>query len=193
MKDQDGSDSDSDSESDSSDDDFAINPKFDEVFYKTLASLKQKDPSIYDKNTRFFEEGIEDVANGSATKEKKAKALTVKDYERKVLLEKGGIYEDDENEDEDGEQRPASPTYVEEQKSLKNEFKKIIADDSDDENGETSGDWGGIFKKREKTKKETVSRAYLIETFVFKCNAFCLAGERRRRASEVVGRSGKCY
>lgn len=164
MKDQDGSDSESDSESDSSDDDFAINPKFDEVFYKTLASLKQKDASIYDKNTRFFnEDDIEDIG---VTKEKKAKALTVKDYERKVLLEKGGIYEDDENEDNEGgeEERSASPTYVEEQKSLKNEFKNIINNDSEDEadDGDTA-DWGGIFKKREKTKEEKVC-IYLFYT-----------------------------
>lgn len=159
VKDQDGSDSESGSDSDSSDDDFAVNPEFDEVFYKTLASLKEKDPKIYDKSTRFFDESI--AIENAAAKEKKTKALTVKDYERKVLLEKGGIYEDDEEDDNAEAERPASPTYVEEQKTLKNEFKKIIDGDSEEEEGD-GDDWGGIFKKREKTKEEAVS--------LFDCN-----------------------
>lgn len=154
MKDRDGSDSESDSDSDSSEDDVTNNPQFDEEFYKTLASLKQKDPKIYDKSTRFFDEAI---AEGNAgDKQKKTKALTVKDYERKVLLEKGGIYEDEEEDAGDEAERPASPTYIEEQKSLKNEFKKII-DGGSDEEGADDDDWGGIFKKREKTKEEAVS------------------------------------
>lgn len=46
-------------------------------------------------------------------------------------------------------ERPESPTYNEEQKSIKNEFKKVIDEDSSD--GE---EWGGIFKRREKSKEE---------------------------------------
>lgn len=153
MKDRQGDDSDSDSETDSSDDDDeANNPKFDDEFYRALASLKEKDPKIYDKNLKFFDEPGDSSAQG--VKEKKPKALTVKDYERKVLLEKGGIYVDDEEDDETEDKRPQSPTYVEEQKSIKNEFKRLIDDDSDD--GEAGEDWGGIFKKREQTKEEKV-------------------------------------
>lgn len=156
MKDKDGDDSDSDSETDSSDDDEdAANPKFDEEFYRALASLKEKDPKIYDKNLKFFDEPGDST---QGVKEKKAKALTVKDYERKVLLEKGGIYVDDEDDDDNADQRPQSPTYVEEQKSIKNEFKKLINSDSEAEEDEN---WGGIFKKREKTKEEEVTLLFI--------------------------------
>lgn len=191
MKDRDDSDSESDSESDSSDDDLAVNPQFDEDFYKTLASLKQKDPIIYNKNTRFFDEAIEE--GNASVKEKKAKALTVKDYERKVLLEKGGIYEDDEEDGAGEADRPSSPTYVEEQKSLKNEFKKIIHGDSDEEEG---GDWGGIFKKREKTKEEAVScvlqqTQYLYNNTIFQIK-FHFPDKGRRGTPKMVGRSCQC-
>lgn len=152
MKDQDGSDASSDSDSDSSDDEDAYNPKFDEAFYTALASLKQKDPRIYDKSQTFFDES--NVKQ--AAKEKKAKALTVKDYEHKILVEKGGIYEDDEDDGVDAEDRPHSPSYVQEQESIRKEFRKVIEDDSEEEEKEDEN-WGGIFKKREKTNEEKVN------------------------------------
>lgn len=46
-------------------------------------------------------------------------------------------------------ERSQSPTYNEEQKTIKNEFKKLIDEDSSD--GE---EWGGIFRRREKSKEE---------------------------------------
>lgn len=161
-----GNDSDSSSESESSeDDDVAHDPKFDEEFYKTLSSLKQRDPKIYDKNVKFFEsvnndETADDTENENEEKEKaqitkkikKEKALTVKDYERKMLLVTGGIYEDDE---ENQGERPQSPSYAEEQKLIKGEFKKIIK--SEDSDSDTENNWGGIFKKREKTREEQVA------------------------------------
>lgn len=43
-----------------------------------------------------------------------------------------------------------SPTYVDEQKHIKKQLKEALeAVDEDD-----GGDWGGIFKEREKTKEE---------------------------------------
>lgn len=152
----------SSSESDSSDDDaVAFDPKFDQEFYKTLASLKQKDPKIYDKNIRFFENEEGDVedeneASTSKQKKKKEKALTIKDYERKILVDKGGIYEDDESEEEN-DKRPQSPTYNEEQKILKNEFKKLIDDGESESESEKEENWGGIFKKREKSNEQQVN------------------------------------
>lgn len=149
VKDRDGDrDDDSSSDSDSSvDDGAAFNPKFDKEFYKTLASLKQKDPKIYDKNVNFFE--TVDIAHGDGTIPKKSKTLTVKEYEHKMLMEKNGIFDEDDNQAED--QRPQSPTYNEEQKLLKNEFRNALQDNSDDEGG---ADFGGLFKKRELTKDE---------------------------------------
>lgn len=45
--------------------------------------------------------------------------------------------------------RANSPTYVEEQRRLKEGLKKFVNDNGSDEE-----DWGGMFKKREKTKEE---------------------------------------
>ncbi|XP_075161308.1 protein KRI1 homolog [Haematobia irritans] len=154
------SDSESSSE-ESSEDDEVLDPTFDQEFLSTLASLKSKDPKIYDKNTKFFEkvnkniENVPDVDGDSnaksGRKEKKLKPVTLKDYERKIILEKGGKFVDDcDDDDEPGKfSRENSPTLVEEERQLKDEFKKVMNDDdSEDE------EFGGIFKKRQKTKIE---------------------------------------
>jgi protein KRI1 len=54
-------------------------------FFKTLASLKTKDPRIYDEKVVFFNENT----GRKGDKEKKEKKLTLADLERKVMLEKG--------------------------------------------------------------------------------------------------------
>lgn len=154
VKDREGSDdSGSSSDSDSSEDDeAAINPKFDQEFFKTLSSLKRKDPTIYDQQTKFFEEELE--ADAGVASKKAEKAITIKKYETDILLKKGGIYDEDE-ENEAGE-RSQSPTYNEEQKMIKDELKNAL-NDSDNEDGE-GNDWGGLFKKRQQTKEEQVNR-----------------------------------
>ncbi|XP_073838407.1 protein KRI1 homolog [Musca autumnalis] len=159
-------DSESSSDSDSSEEDEVLDPTFDQEFLSTLASLKSKDPKIYDKQVKFFEkvnkqigeDGSEDDGGGSGDeknkvgKQKKNKPVTLKDYERKIILEKGGKFVDDDDSDEDetrNQNRAASPTVVEEERRLREEFKKVMnSDDSEDE------EFGGIFKKREKTKAE---------------------------------------
>lgn len=113
-----------------------------------MATLKRKDPSIYTgDNVNFFQ--ALDTEQKPVVVDKSKKALTVKDYERKILLEKGGVYEED---DDNEVRRPQSPTYVEEQANLKNEFKKILDQDSGDE--ELSG---GILRKRVKTTQEAAT------------------------------------
>lgn len=119
-----------------------------------MASLKTKDPKIYNGDVRFFGEFDEVAGSASAGAGKdNEKALTLVDYERKILLEKGGIYEDDdgEDDDQDDEKRPQSPSYNQEQQNLRAEFKKVIDDGGDSDSGE---EWGGIFKRRDKTKEE---------------------------------------
>lgn len=92
------SESDSD-DSDSSEENEVLDPSFDQDFLKTLASLKSKDPAIYDKNSKFFKDAdsSSDSSNEdtkASRKEKKSKPVTLKDYERKIILEKGGIFVD---------------------------------------------------------------------------------------------------
>lgn len=163
MKDKDAGadDSDSSSDSESSDDDEnAFNPKFDAEFFKTLSSLKRKDPVIYEKSTTFFEDdAIESAENdGECTEpKKKAKKLTIKQYEQDLLLKTGGDIEPSSDEDVEKNKRAQSPSYNEEQKMIKTEIlgKVGAIDESDDEDG-----IGGLFSKRQKTKKEQVN--YLI-------------------------------
>lgn len=153
MKDKDGgNDSDSSSESDSSDDDeAAYNPKFDEEFLKTLSSLKRKDDAIYEKSTKFFEEENILEKPSNLLEKKEGKKLTIKQYEQERLLKNGGVFEDDDEAGTEAK-RSESPTFNEEQKMIKSEFKRVLdSDDSDD-----GGDFGGLFTKRQKTKTEQV-------------------------------------
>lgn len=142
-----GNESDSSSDdSDSSDNsDEAFNPKFDKVFFKTLSSLKRKDPKIYDQGTKFFDEQpVEEMAN---TSKKSDRALTIKKYEQDVIIKKGGIYDSDEEADLNNGRH--SPTINEEQQMIKDELKKALASDSEDDDDD-------LLKKRVKTEKEEV-------------------------------------
>lgn len=152
------SESEFDSDSESSEEE-EVDVKFDQEFFKTLASLKSKDPKIYDKETRFFddeedEEGDGQDAEGSSKKRTiKSKPVTLKDYERKVILEHNGKFEssDEEREADEQNERAQSPTAVEEERRLKAEFSKVMNQEDDGEDEE----FGGIFKKRTKTKAQT--------------------------------------
>ena len=50
--------------------------------------------------------------------------MYLRDYERKIIVEKGGQYSEDENSEDGGDsddernKRETSPTYVEEQKQI---------------------------------------------------------------------------
>lgn len=156
------SESEFDSDSSSSEED-EVDVKFDQEFFKTLASLKSKNPKIYNKETRFFDDAAEDEEDGEgdggdaegAAKKKtsKSKPVTLKDYERKVILEHNGKFEssDDEREADEQNERAQSPTAVEEERRLKAEFSKVMNQEDDGEDEE----FGGIFKKRTKTKAQT--------------------------------------
>ncbi|XP_069802657.1 protein KRI1 homolog [Dendropsophus ebraccatus] len=143
----------SSSESDS-EDDVAIDPQLDKDFYRTLSLLKKKDPVIYKEDVTFYKESDPPATNHS--KSSKEKPMYLKDYERKVILEKEGKYEDEESsEDEDQiiqDQRARSPTYIEEQRQIRESFRKFVEDsDNDEEDGETTAN---LLTKRMKTKKE---------------------------------------
>ncbi|XP_066154798.1 protein KRI1 homolog [Euwallacea fornicatus] len=132
----------SDSSSSSDDDENAteLTEEVERDFFKTLSYLKTKDPKIYDNNISFFKHKPEVVKKSTKGKEK---PIFLKDYERKLLLEKGGVVSEDED---------LTRTYVKEQEGIKEEIVKLgasVESDNDDD-----GNIGGILQVRSKTKEE---------------------------------------
>lgn len=98
-----------DSDLSSSSDDDEVGAEFTEEiekkFFKTLSCLKNKDPRIYDQNVKFFDD-TDTIEAKNKNKEKKEKPVFIKDYERQLLLEKGG-----QISDSDGEEQQEPPRY----------------------------------------------------------------------------------
>ncbi|XP_054277611.1 protein KRI1 homolog [Macrosteles quadrilineatus] len=134
-------------ESGSEDDEEAwkLTDKVEKEFFKTLSHIKSKDPKIYQKGVEFFK----DVPIPEQKPEKsKIAPLTLRDYERKIVVEKGGELSDEESLPKSF----AEVSYVEEQRALKNSLKNLLQSDSE---YESEAEWGGLFKKRDKSKTET--------------------------------------
>ncbi|XP_041828643.1 protein KRI1 homolog [Melanotaenia boesemani] len=145
------------SESSSDESEVELDPDVERDFYRTLSLLKKKDPKIYEENAKFYSEDASDGdIKPSTSKKDKVKPMYLKDYERRVILEKEGKYEDDDDDSDDEEaakrkERAASPSYVQEQKELKESFRKFVEDsDEGDEDDEASK----LLTRRIKTQEE---------------------------------------
>ncbi|XP_017561402.2 protein KRI1 homolog [Pygocentrus nattereri] len=132
-----------------------LDPELERDFYRTLSLLKKKDPKIYQKDARFYAE--EAASSGSderpSTSKKAEKPMFLKDYQRKVILEREGKFDDDDDsEDEEAarqmRERAASPSYIQEQKQLKESFQKFVQDSDE------GSDEGQLLKRRTKTQEE---------------------------------------
>ncbi|KAH1176475.1 protein KRI1 homolog [Mauremys mutica] len=157
LQDRYGADEESSSESEESGDDVELDPLQDRDFYRTLALLKTKDPRIYQQDATFYSqaESLSESGREAAALKRKEKPMYLKDYERKVILEKEGKYEEDEEDEEaaaERQKRAASQSYVEEQKRIKESFRPFVAD-SDGE--ESAGEGGSaLLQKRIKSPEE---------------------------------------
>ncbi|GAB0201811.1 protein KRI1 [Grus japonensis] len=153
----------SSSESDSSGDEVALDPRLERDFYRTLALLKSRDPRIYRADATFYSQ--RDSSSGSDGEEEEeeederrpAKPMYLKDYERKVVLEKEGKYVDEEDEEDEeaaAEQRKraASRSYVEEQRELKESFRAFVADSEEEEEEGEGG--SALLRRRSQTAEE---------------------------------------
>ncbi|XP_076006270.1 protein KRI1 homolog isoform X2 [Genypterus blacodes] len=159
MKDRYGDRADSESgssESSSDDSEVELDPEVERDFYRTLSLLKKKDPKIYQTDAQFYSEASTSDAKPSSSK-RAVKPMYLKDYERKVILEKEGKYEDDEDESDYEEEarkreRAASPSYIQEQRELKESFRQFIQD-SGDEDAEAEPE-SRLLTRRTKTQDE---------------------------------------
>ncbi|KAM8724203.1 protein KRI1 homolog isoform 2-T2 [Acanthopagrus schlegelii] len=151
------------SESSSDDSEVELDPETERDFYRTLSLLKKKDPKIYETDARFYSEASTRDDDEPSTSQKAVKPMYLKDYERKVILEKEGKYVDDDDSDEEAEarrmERAASPSYIQEQRALKESFRKFIqdSDDDDDDDGDKGGEGSGesqLLTRRIKTQEE---------------------------------------
>ncbi|OMJ10334.1 Protein KRI1-like protein [Smittium culicis] len=136
-------------------------PQLDIQIIKTIEAIKNKDSKVYDNKANFYDE--QEIKNAEQKWKEKQKALkaskpiTMKDYQRKILLEDGGIV-DEEKELLQIKKNPLS--HVEEQQLLKASFNVDI---NEDEEGDS-----GLFLKRDKTTDEKEDedkqyRSFLLE------------------------------
>lgn len=131
--------------------------------------IRQKDPRIYDKNTKFYSSSSssdEEEENDNRNKEKKHKPKKIKDIMREQILEKiekeeknsnntnvsndsETDSEDDDNDDNKNKKEPVK-SYQEEQDELKNEFLKAAKENEDEEEENENGDDVLLVKKKGK-------------------------------------------
>nr|XP_023691902.1 protein KRI1 homolog [Paramormyrops kingsleyae] len=146
------------SESESDDDsEVELDTNIERDFYRTLSLLKKKDPKIYQQDATFYTSEDSSAVPQPSTSKRSEKPMFLKDYERKVILERGGKYEDDDDESDEEEvskrmERAASPSYIQEQRQLKESFRKFIHD-SDEDSSEGEG-CSQLLMRRKKTQEE---------------------------------------
>ncbi|KAJ6237873.1 zinc finger protein [Anaeramoeba flamelloides] len=164
---------DSDSESTTEDSDAnELTYELDKDFSLALLKIKQKDPSIYQKDTKFYkEEYSSDISSSFSDydQDKKDEKFTVLDMEQKILREKGkegsesqSGESDSESESGDEENTKKKENYYEEQSRLKRELleslnstnKKSNQEKEKDKNNKADEDDGDIFLLKKKSTKE---------------------------------------
>src|SRR6478736_4353269 len=139
-EDDDGESSSSDEEED--EDGFLATEDLDAQISATLQAIRNKDPTVSDKEVTFYKP--DDPAVTATEKEKKEKPVYVKDYHREKYM-RGDTGADDADED-------VPMTYNQEQDVLKNsivaEMHAAANEDSDDEDG-------GFMKRKETEKADS--------------------------------------
>jgi len=133
-----------DSEDESSEDDDAqlITPAMDLQMFKTINSIRNKDPSIYDKNSTWFQKSDSDSDSSQRDKSsKKSNKSTYKDVIREQLLQ-GGSEAADLNAQDDSRdyssQRSKVLAYDQEQEKLRRAVLAAGSSGFDDANNSDS-------------------------------------------------------
>lgn len=131
----------SSSSSESEDEDAEeLTPTLEKKFLETLSALKSKDPKIYDKDIVFFEPTGDVEGEPMKEKQKKEKPMFLKDYKRKLIVEKQGMLSDEEDVTGDSpvQHKQGHFATAAEEEHLKRSFKAALADFDDDEDDDGS-------------------------------------------------------
>ncbi|KAI9289760.1 KRI1-like family C-terminal-domain-containing protein [Umbelopsis sp. AD052] len=141
-----------------------LTPEVDAQIMKTIAAIRTKDPQVYDSKKAFFVgEEIEKAKKIWEEKQKQTgKKVTLKDYHRGVLLEDGGIIDEDD-------EAPAPKTHVQEQEEMKSDFKRAIMADEEEEDG--------FFTMRDKTSDDLAAEEEDYKRFLLESMADNKAGK----------------
>ncbi|XP_037527142.1 protein KRI1 homolog [Rhipicephalus sanguineus] len=131
----------SSSSSESEDEDAEeLTPTLEKKFLETLSALKSKDPKIYDKDIVFFEPTGDVEGEPMKEKQKKEKPMFLKDYKRKLIVEKQGMLSDEEDVTGDSpvQHKQGHFATAAEEEHLRRSFKAALADFDDDEDDDGS-------------------------------------------------------
>ncbi|KAL3994833.1 KRI1-like C-terminal family protein [Acanthocheilonema viteae] len=141
LKDRYGDDAEDDDDSSSSEEPAMWSAEHEKDFLRTLSALKTRDPRLY-SGQKFFTAEDKGTSNDNIVKlKKKVAPMFLKDYERKLILEKRGDITEDEEE-----MKTSNPGYYEEQELIKRELKAALAEQDDDTEP--------LLRQRIKTKDE---------------------------------------
>jgi protein KRI1 len=102
-----------------------ITPALDGQIMKTIGLIRSKDPSIYEATNHFFIPSEMEAARQQwkekQIEEKKNKPMHLKEYHQKVLMEDGGLVNEDAELSKIKDE--SEMTHVEQQEYLKKEMK----------------------------------------------------------------------
>ncbi|RUS69444.1 hypothetical protein EGW08_022796 [Elysia chlorotica] len=111
-----------DSDSSSEEEEIRSTPQMDKDWLRAYAVVRFKQPRLYKEGEKFFKDTAKPVSK------KKEKTTTLKDHERKFILEKGGIDEECKIPE-----TVVGKSYFEEQEEIKKNLKAAIGDSSSNE------------------------------------------------------------
>jgi protein KRI1 len=133
------SDEESDSESSEDEDAELLSPSIDLKIVQTIASLKKKDPRIYDQSTKWFDQPAE-ASEGTGAADQPQKKKKYKDVLREQLLREGADISDSDEDTSLALGSKKGLVYDKEQEKLRREFLTAAGSDNDNDNDDEEDD-----------------------------------------------------
>ncbi|KAF9581260.1 hypothetical protein BGW38_001782 [Lunasporangiospora selenospora] len=143
-----------------------ITPALDGQIMKTIGMIRSQNPKIYEATSHFFiPEEMEEARKKWKEKQiedKKNKPMNLQEYHRKVLLEDGGLV----NEEAEANKQFSDMTHVEQQEHLKKEMKSAFMEGNNEDDGE---DGDSFFTQKAKTKADEDAEEEDYKRFLIEC------------------------